>query len=886
MQQIVLRPDQVKLKSDIYNSWNEGNRNVCAVAVTGFGKTILASDVTLDHHNAGQKVAIIAHRNELVSQMSLTVARRGIPHRIIGSDSTVAAVVRKHREKLGKSFINPSASTGVVGVDTMMARSEDLKDWAKQISLWEIDECFPAGTLILTPFGNKPIESIKIGDSVIAFNENNNRFEVKKVNRLFKNPISDRMMRLTISGHHVIDCTEGHPFWTKRGWVNASNLTIDDEVLNANLSRCTVHNLRESFFNERTSQKRQIQKNRESLLFKNLYGRIFKKNIFRNNEQNKFKVCLRENEVEKSNVQSGDTKKSFYNSASNQTSPTSAGWEWERTSRSRKKTNRIYKMLRVFTTTCYKNWNEKRFWLSDMLQTRYGTSFFKNCFRSGWKFSHCFFKTRSRFEKRCVSNFIRLESIEIQERTNFKQSLGSYVFNIEVDGLHTYIANNIVVHNCHHTVGNWEVDAHGSMIYKTLDTGQITDEPKWRTDPNKWGKCASMFTNARGLGFTATPSRADGQGLGWEYDGVFHSMVQGPDMRWLIDNGMLSEYELVCPESDFKIDEDKRGKDGDFTHMEMRKASKNSHLVGDVVSNYARYAYGRRAIVFATDVETANEMAIRFQQFGIRAASVNGKSATAYREQCINEFAAGKIQVLINVDLFDEGFDVPACDVIIMARPTASLGKYLQMVGRGLRYMPGKTALIIDHVSNIIRHKLPDKKRIWTLARRDKRAKMRKDPDELELRTCKGCRKPYEAFRIACPYCGTEKPLPVGGGRSIEQVEGDLVLLDKATLDRMRAATTLENAADVGNRVGAAAGAIAGKGAANRQIEKITAHMQLQETIAQWAGYERAKGYNDREIHKRFYLTAGVDILSALDGSHGRKEYDIINETVKGWMEK
>jgi superfamily II DNA or RNA helicase len=392
-----------------------------------------------------------------------------------------------------------------------------------------------------------------------------------------------------------------------------------------------------------------------------------------------------------------------------------------------------------------------------------------------------------------------------------------------------------------------------------------------------------MFVNAYGLGVTATPNRADGQGLSRETDGYMDDMVKGPSMRSLIERGFLSDYEIVCPKSDLNVDDSPLSKNGDWSNQTLRKAAKKSKIVGDVVSNYIKYANGRQAIVFATDVETADEISQDFNANGIRAVSLNGNSQTAFREESINLFAKKKLQVLVNVDLFDEGFDVPSCDVCIMARPTASLGKYLQQIGRVLRPAPNKIALVIDHVSNVIRHGLPDVHREWSLDRRQKKAKLGKDPDEIELTVCKECLKPYEKFRTVCPYCGFEKPLPEPRERTIEMVEGDLVLLTREMLERMRRSTELESPGSIAARVSVVAGPIAAKGVANRQAEKISAQSELKESIAQWAAIERLKGYTDREIHKKFYLTTGSDVLSALDGSHSRQEFTDMSERIKGW---
>jgi DNA repair protein RadD len=547
---IVLRPDQQAIKDGIYNCWNNGQPNVLAVLPTGGGKSIIVSQVALDIFPSGSSQAIIAHRNELVSQMSIHLANRGIPHRLIASDKTIKQITRLHRKIFGKSFVNPSSKTAVVGVDTLISRIEELSAWAAQVSYWIIDEA-----------------------------------------------------------HHVLK-------------------------------------------------------------------------------------------------------------------------------------------------------------------------------------------------------------------------------------------------------------------------------------ENKWGKAVSMFPRALGLGVTATPCRADGKGLGRDYEGVFDAMIIGPEMRYLIQIGALSDYEIVCPTSDLEIEDEDVGKDGDWSSQKLKKAAKKSHIIGDVLRGYCRFAWGRKAIIFATDVETAGDIANQFNDAGIRAASVSAKTDSAVREKYIEEFKTGKILILINVDLFDEGFDVPACDVVVMARPTASLGKYRQMVGRALRFVPGKVALIIDHVSNIRRHKYPDLVTQWSLARRDKRGKLDKDPDEIDLRVCHECTRPYERFLTACPHCGAEIPLPEPRDRSIKTVDGDLILLDRATLAEMRRATIMETPASIGDRVGAVAGDFAARGVINKQIEKFAAHDRLKNALAQWAGIERHKGLSDREIQKKFYLTTGIDVLTALDATQARQQLELLATRIEGWYSK
>lgn len=401
---------------------------------------------------------------------------------------------------------------------------------------------------------------------------------------------------------------------------------------------------------------------------------------------------------------------------------------------------------------------------------------------------------------------------------------------------------------------------------------------------NKWGKVAALFPNAYGEGYTASPRRADGMGLGRHHDGIFDAMVIGPTMRELIDIGALTDYEIAIPESDFHIDDDDLAPSGDWSTKRMREASKRSHIVGDVVTEYAKRALGKRAICFATDVETANEMAARFNAAGIPAASVSAKTPDDVRADYIRRFREGKFWVLVNVDLFGEGFDVPAVEVVIMARPTASLAVYLQQFGRALRVLAGKAyGLVIDHVSNWKRHGFPDKPHNWSLDRREKRGKRKPDPEEIKLTGCRECAKPYDATLPVCPHCGAAPPLPAPGGRTIEAVEGDLFLIDRERAAQMRADIELPSPADVGNRAAHVAGAAAGAGAANRQIAKHAAQGRLRDAFAQWGAIQRARGISDQQAYRKLYQALGMDLLSALHKDRTAAEYEATAQIVEGW---
>lgn len=400
----------------------------------------------------------------------------------------------------------------------------------------------------------------------------------------------------------------------------------------------------------------------------------------------------------------------------------------------------------------------------------------------------------------------------------------------------------------------------------------LQDEAHHLLRENKWGRAAEMFPNAVGLGVTATPQRADGKGLGAHADGVFEALVVGPSMRELIEMGSLCDYDIVAPPSDFNREELRAGTTGDFSFKQMAEASRKSHIVGDVVESYLKFARGKKGVTFTTDVETATMMALRYQANGIPAEAISAKTPDHVRSEFIRRLRSGDLLQLVNVDLIGEGFDLPALEVVSMARPTESFAVYAQQFGRALRPSEGKErGLIIDHVSNVVRHNVPDVPRQWTLDARDKRSR-RPSEDIIQLTTCTSCYHLYERYKTACPRCGFA-PEPEQRGRP-EQVDGDLELLDRAVLEQMRKAIILESPGDMAERVGHVAGAAAAKARANSQRGRIDAQKRLADVIAKWAGVQRHKGLSDREIHKAFYLGYKIDVLTALSGT--TKEMDTL----------
>jgi superfamily II DNA or RNA helicase len=393
----------------------------------------------------------------------------------------------------------------------------------------------------------------------------------------------------------------------------------------------------------------------------------------------------------------------------------------------------------------------------------------------------------------------------------------------------------------------------------------IGDEAHHFLRGNKWGKAADMFPNARGLGVTATPIRADGKGLGSHADGVFDQMFVGPTMRELIDQGFLTEYRIFAPPSDIDLSNVGVAADGDYNKAQVAQARKRSHITGDVVQHYLRIARGKRGVTFDVDIESATLTAKAFRDAGVPAEVVHGETPDAMRAEILRRFEAGEVLQLVNVDLFGEGFDLPAIEVVSFARPTMSFALYAQQFGRALRILAGKQwAIIIDHVGNCLKHGLPDGHRVWSLDRRERRSRSAPN-DVIPTRTCVNltpsgemCMGVYERTLLACPYCGHA---PVPAGRSApELVDGDLMELDPDTLRRMRGEIARVDGAPL---FPAGAGPEVRGAIARNHWERQQAQAVLRRAIALWAGWHKLQGHGDQESYRRFYFRYGIDVASA-----------------------
>ena len=290
----------------------------------------------------------------------------------------------------------------------------------------------------------------------------------------------------------------------------------------------------------------------------------------------------------------------------------------------------------------------------------------------------------------------------------------------------------------------------------------------------------NKFPKAIVLLFTATPHRTGRMQL----DQIADDIIVGQSIHELTDKGFLAPFRYFQPPGDFDSKLLKRGSTGDFTNDSMQQAM-NTKIFGHIVKQYKRIASGMQSVVYTYSIDSAIKIANEFNSEGISAVEVDGTTSKNKRDLAVRKFREQEIKILVNVNLFTEGVDLPNVDCVIMARPTASLALYLQFSMRCLNPRKGKTAIIIDHANNFKTFGYPDDDRDWKQAIKSGKQKSKTLLTDLGLSivTCDYCFAVVKASEVKdgkCPICG--KPIKVHEAKPVSDV--DLV---EATKERQKA---------------------------------------------------------------------------------------------------
>ena len=241
-----------------------------------------------------------------------------------------------------------------------------------------------------------------------------------------------------------------------------------------------------------------------------------------------------------------------------------------------------------------------------------------------------------------------------------------------------------------------------------------------------YAEVMNAYPKAKKLGLTATPYRLNGKG----FTDLFDTLLCSWSMERFIAEGRLSLYDYysIKPDSAAQLQIDslqKRGADGDYQQKELNEVMDVKPSLERLCLTIKEYVSGRKGIVYAISIQHAEHIAEFYRENGIKAVAISSKTPSSLRKELIERFKSSsllsslnstsdEIEVLVSVDLFSEGFDCPDVEFIQLARPTLSLAKYMQMVGRGLRVAEGKDyCVILDNVGLYKRFGLPSVDRDW-----------------------------------------------------------------------------------------------------------------------------------------------------------------------------
>lgn len=285
------------------------------------------------------------------------------------------------------------------------------------------------------------------------------------------------------------------------------------------------------------------------------------------------------------------------------------------------------------------------------------------------------------------------------------------------------------------------------------------------------------FPLAKVAGLTATPTRFNGAPL----HSVYTKLIEVEKMSALIKKGYLTSPRCFSDAKELLPKLEKvRKSAGDFHPGDLAKNMSLGTLTGGVLSNYQRWAKGRQYVGFAPSLEYSRTRVKQFNKAGFPSAHIDGETPEDERAKVVEDFRSGKLIGIWNYDILAEGFDLPACRVCIMARPTLSYVKFQQQAARIMRPYNGEDAILLDHALNIGRFYFPDVDRKFTLD-----GGLEKDPNaQMATKVCPQCYRILPVVAEECPECGYS--FKKEERRKKEEKETELRELKKAAVEEER----------------------------------------------------------------------------------------------------
>ena len=643
-------------------------KNGILVMPCGAGKTQTGLEII---SRIGGKALWLTHTQDLLNQSK---KRAESVLEIDGTFGTITA---------GKADVGTHITFATVQTLSKL----DLSEYCNEFDVVVVDECFPAGTKIMTKNGEKELQNLIKGDIIVSYNREKRILEYKAVKHLFKIP-AHNIVKVKLSNGKEMVTTSNHPFFTKNEqWVNAEKLRSDDYVMQL---LWTDNRLEENVKNKLL----QKPKKRIRLLLQRMCSkggtqkydmdRRTQKSIFGDDEENKREVqgkVFGKNEKKQPYVEERNKGKSFKKVKGNRSSPQNKMWEWLWIdSPSARVDDSISEKRRSVCGISNSYEDEQRERISNLLQSGYSVTKRNDSNRSRWWKSLCSREKNAGRKERQFFEWVRVESVEVQEQTSDGRFNGlcedGYVYNIEVEDNNNYFANGILVHNCQHCAGTPQ---RVTQFYKVM----------------------SNLSARYKIGLTATPKRADG------LERTMFALLG--DVIHTVSRDDVSH--TTCPikvkkiYTGFQIDTDDFTDDNGVLNYNgivdcLTEDTDRMQFVADTVNRYrdgAMMILANRVAYLQRLSEKLNCKSICLSGMG---NSVKDKEE---RKQVLKKLNDGEIDcVLVTYQLAKEGIDIPNLRYVVFATPERNETTVIQSAGRVGRKADGKThGTVLDFVDDV-----------------------------------------------------------------------------------------------------------------------------------------------------------------------------------------
>lgn len=299
----------------------------------------------------------------------------------------------------------------------------------------------------------------------------------------------------------------------------------------------------------------------------------------------------------------------------------------------------------------------------------------------------------------------------------------------------------------------------------------VVDEAH-RTMGDTYLDIIGSYQNAIVVGLTATPIRLDGKGLG----DLYQDLVEAARVEDLVAQGVLVKPRVFGAPGGGPDLRSVKTTAGDYNQKQLELVMNKAQLVGDIVKHWERYADNRLTVVFATSIEHSMRIRESFRAAGVACEHLDGGTKDYERDRILRDLRDGRVRVVTNVGVLTEGWDLPECGVCVLARPTQSLGLFLQMAGRVLRSAPGKEdAIILDHAGCVFTHGQPHWPRTWELT-----AARKKDAKAAPVKQCPKCYAIVGSGTVTCEcgYVWDGQGAGDGDGSNELKVDTDVELVE------------------------------------------------------------------------------------------------------------